>query len=68
MADTQAVLKAQIPRVCRLYCFQVWNEALKHAGVEDSSNLWKTERVYYPPAIHETNSEKTSAPEKVEVA
>ena len=30
--------------------------------------MWKTERVYYPPAIHETNSEKTSAPEKVEVA
>ena len=30
--------------------------------------MWKTERVYYPPAIHETNSEKTSAPEKAEVA
>ena len=30
--------------------------------------MWKTERVYYPPAIHETNSEKTSAPEEAEVA
>ena len=29
VADTQAILKAQIPGVCQLYCFQVWNEALK---------------------------------------
>ena len=29
VADTQAPLRAQIPGVCRLYCSQVWNEALK---------------------------------------
>ena len=29
VAETQATLKAQAPRVCRLYCSQVWNEALK---------------------------------------
>ena len=29
VAETQATLKAQIPGVCRLYCSQVWNEALK---------------------------------------
>ena len=29
MAETQAALKAQVPGVCRLYCSQVWNEALK---------------------------------------
>ena len=28
-AETQANLKAQVPRVCRLYCSQVWNEAFK---------------------------------------
>ena len=39
MAETQATLKAQVPGVCRLYCSQVWNEALKQAGVEVSSNL-----------------------------
>ena len=43
-----------MPGVCRLYCFQVWNEALKQAGVEASSDLWKVENVYYPPAIRET--------------
>ena len=71
MADTQAILKAQIPGVCRLYCSQVWNEALKQAGVEASSDLWKAEKVYYPSAIRETapiNSEIVSAPEKAEVA
>ena len=29
VAETQATLKAQVPRVCRLYCSQVWIEALK---------------------------------------
>ena len=29
VAKTQAALKAQVPGVCRLYCSQVWNEALK---------------------------------------
>ena len=29
VAETQATLKAQVPGVCRLYCSQVWNEALK---------------------------------------
>ena len=29
VAEIQALLKAQIPSVCRLYYSQVWNEALK---------------------------------------
>ena len=45
VAETQTTLKAQVPRVCRLYCSQVWNEALKQAGVEASSDLWKAEHV-----------------------
>ena len=71
MAETQAALKAQVPRVCRLYCSQVWNEALKQAGVEASSNLWKLENVYYPPAIRETapaNSEVEATLEEAEAA
>ena len=54
VAETQASLKAQISGVCRLYCSQVWEEALKRAGVEASSNLWKAESVFYPPAIRKT--------------
>ena len=68
VADTQAVLKAQIPGVCRLYCSQVWNEALKQARVEASSDLWKAEKVYYPLAIRETNPETMRAPEETEAA
>ena len=70
MAETEAALKAQVPGVCRLYCSQVWNEALKQAGVDASSNLWKVECVFYPPAIREDaapSSEVRDAPEKVEV-
>ena len=39
VAETEAVLKAQVPGVCKLYCSQVWNEALKQVGVDTSSNL-----------------------------
>ena len=69
VADTQATFKAQIPSVCRLYCFQVRNEALKQAGVEASSYLWKAKKVYYTPAIRETtsaSSEAVSAPQETE--
>ena len=69
VAETQATLKAQVPGVCRLYCSQVWNETLKQAGVEASSDLWKVERVYYPPTIKEdtpSSSEARDAPGEVE--
>ena len=71
MAETQATLKAQVPGVCRLYCSQVWNEALKQAGVKVSSDLWKMENIYYPPAIKETapsSSEARDVPEESETA
>ena len=61
VAETQASLKAQIPTVCRLYCSQVWEEALKRDGVDASSNLWKVESIFYPPAIHETASSSSEA-------
>ena len=53
MAETQAALKAQVPGVCRFYCSQVWNEALKQVEVDALSDLWKAECVYYPLAIRE---------------
>ena len=71
VAKTQALLKAQIPGVCKLYCSQVWDETLKRAGVEASSDLWKAESVFYPPAICETassNSETISVPQEAETA
>ena len=71
VTETQATLKAQVLKVCRLYCSQVWNEALKQAGVEASSDLWKVEHVYYPPTIKEaapSSSEVRDALEEAKVA
>ena len=71
VADTQATLKAQVYGVCKLYYSQVWNKALKQAGVEASSDLWRVENVYYPPTIRETapsSSEARDAPEETEAA
>ena len=48
VAETEAALKAQVPGVCRLYCSQVWDEALKRAGVDASSHLWKAKCMFYP--------------------
>ena len=61
VAETQASLKAQIPEVCRLYCSQVWEEALKRAGVDASSDLWKAESISYPTAIREAASTRSEA-------
>ena len=61
VAETQASLKAQIPGVCRLYCSQVWEEALKRAGVDASSDLWKAESIFYPTAICEAASTSSEA-------
>ena len=61
VAETQAILKVQIPGVCRLYCSQVWEEALKRAGVDVSSDLWKAENIFYPAAIREAPSSSSMA-------
>ena len=61
VVETQAILKAQILGVCRLYCSQVWEEALKRAGVNASSDLWKAENIFYPIAIREDTSTSSKA-------
>ena len=61
MAETQAFLKAQIPGVCRLYCSQIWEKALKRARVDASSDLWKAESIFYPLAIRKTASASSEA-------
>ena len=48
MTETEANLTVEVLGVCRLYCSQVWDEALNQAGVEASSILRKAENVYYP--------------------
>ena len=48
---TKEALRAEVLGVCRIYCAQVWDEALNRAGVEASFVLRKAENVYYPPEI-----------------
>ena len=49
--EIEDILKAQVTGVCRSYCLQVWTEALNLAGVGASSDLSKTENVFYPPTL-----------------
>ena len=70
VAETEAALKAQVPGVCRLYYSLVWTKALKRAGVDASSDLWKVECMFYSPAIREDatpSSEVRDALERIEV-
>ena len=51
MAEIEDTLRAEVPRVRRLYCAQVWDDALNQARVEASFVLRKAENIYYPEAI-----------------
>lgn len=52
--ETEEALRAQVTRVCRGYCLQVWTQALNLAEVGASSRLRKTENIFYPPALRIT--------------
>lgn len=69
--ETKDTLRAQVTGVCRGYCLQVWTEALNLARVGASSNLRKTENIFYPPTlciIAQPSSQTTTAPEAPETA
>ena len=48
VAETEEALRAEVSRVCRVYCLQVWNETFNLARVEASSALRRAKNVYYP--------------------
>ena len=49
VVETEDTLRAKVFSVCRIYCLQVWNEALNQAGVDASSALRRAKNIYYPP-------------------
>ena len=65
--ETEEAFKAEFLGVCRIYCAQVWDEALNQVRVEASSMLRKAKNVYYPPAIRASSlsSSMTDAPPEV---
>ena len=66
MEETAATFRSEVPALCRRYSAEVWREALRQAGVEASSDLWKEENVYYPPAIREAAPSGAEAEEAAE--
>ena len=48
VAETEDALRAEVPAVCHTYCAQTWDEALNRVGVEASSELRKSENIFYP--------------------
>ena len=68
MAETEDTLRAEVPRVCRVYYAQVWDKALNWAGVGPSSMLRKVENIYYPPAIRAPSSSSSKIDAPLEVA
>ena len=51
VVETEEAFRFEVTGVCRVYCSQLWNEALNQAGVEASLALKRAKNVYYPPAI-----------------
>ena len=61
VAETEEMLRAEVPMVCCIYYTQTWNEALNRAGVEASSELRKAKNVFYPTAIRASDPPSTQA-------
>ena len=68
VAETKETLKAEVPVVCRINCTQTWDEALNWVEVEASSELRKSENIYYPPAIRASDLPSTQGEETSTVA
>ena len=51
VAETEEALRAEVLAVCRAYYAQTWEEALNRAGIDASSELRRSENVFFPPAI-----------------
>lgn len=68
VVETEDALRAEVPGVCRIYCDQVWNEALNQVEIEDSSALRRVENIYYSPAIRPSSSSSSQVIASLEVA
>ena len=64
VAETKDTLRAEVPTVCRAYCAQTWEEALNRAGIDASSELRRSENIFFPLAIRAPGH----APNQKEVA
>ena len=56
VAETEDALRVEVPAVCRAYCAQTWEEAFNRVGIDASSELRRSENVFFPPAIRAPSS------------
>ena len=61
IVETEDVVRAEVPVVCRAYCTQIWEEALNQAGIDASFELRKLENIIFPLALQIPN-QKEAAP------
>ncbi|XP_030938437.1 uncharacterized protein LOC115963541 [Quercus lobata] len=59
--DQLRIAKDLIEGLNKQLAAAVWEEALKRAGVDASSDLWKPESIFYPKAIREATSTSSVA-------
>ena len=62
VAETEDILRAEVPAICRAYCTQTWEEALNRAGIDASSELRGPENIFFPPAIQVPKQEEAAPP------
>ena len=60
MAETEDVLRAVVPVICRAYCTRTWEEALNQAGIDASSDLRKPENIIFPPTLQIPNQKEAT--------
>ena len=61
MAETEDALRVEVPAVCRAYCTQTWEETLNRARIDASSELRKSENIFFPLAL-QVPSQKEATP------
>lgn len=69
--ETEDALRAQVTEVCRGYSLQVQTEALNLARMDASSELRKTQNIFYPLALQkiaQPTSKETTAPKALLIA
>ena len=61
-AEAEDALRAEVSTICRAYCTQTWEEALKQAEIDASSELRKPENIIFPPALKIPNQKEAAPP------
>ena len=62
MAETKDALRAEVLAVCHVYWAQTWEEALNRARIDASSELRKSENIFFLPALQVPNQKKATPP------